>query len=56
MGSKLTHYRDERSARDHIGIDVPKSGSTMCILANGADVIERRIRPDTRRRFHAALQ
>jgi len=34
---------------DHIGIDVHKKESQICILAEGGEVIERRVRTEPRR-------
>jgi transposase len=39
---------------DHIGIDVHKKESQICILAEGGELIERRI-PTQLRRFGKAL-
>ena len=39
---------------DHIGIDVHKKDSQICILAEGGDLIERRIRTEPER-FAAVL-
>ena len=39
---------------DHIGIDVHKKESQICILAEGGELIERRIRTESRR-FAEAL-
>src|SRR6266542_5927086 len=46
--------REERPAMDHIGIDVHKRESQICILAEGGELMEQRIRtePD---RFAAVL-
>ena len=39
---------------DHIGIDVHKRESQICILAEGGEIIERRIRTEAER-FAAVL-
>ena len=39
---------------DHLGIDLPKRESPICILAEGGEVIERRIRSEPQR-FAEAL-
>src|SRR6266850_1925990 len=46
--------REERPAMDHIGIDVHKRESQIYILAEGGEVIERRIRTEPER-FAAVL-
>ena len=46
--------REERPALDHIGIDVHKRESQICILAEGGELIERRIRTEPER-FAAVL-
>src|SRR6186713_2248105 len=45
---------EERPAMDHIGIDVHKRDSQIYILAEGGEVIERRIRTEPER-FDAVL-
>jgi hypothetical protein len=42
--------REERPAMDHIGIDVHKREDQICILAEGGELIERRIRKYATRR------
>ena len=46
--------REERPAMDHIGIDVHKRDSPICILTEGGELIERRIRTEPER-FTAVL-
>src|SRR5262245_46656662 len=46
--------REERPAMDHIGIDVHKRESQICILAEGGELIEQRIRTEPAR-FAAVL-
>ena len=41
--------REERPAMDHIGIDVHKRESQICPLAEGGELIERRIRTEPER-------
>jgi hypothetical protein len=38
-----------RPAVEHIGIDVHKKESQICILAEGGELLERRVRTDPRR-------
>src|SRR6266545_1193829 len=45
---------EERPAMDHIGIDVHKRESQICILAEGGEVVEQRIRTEPER-FAAVL-
>ena len=45
---------DERPATDHIGIDVRKRESQIHILAEGGEIVERRIRTEPER-FAAVL-
>src|SRR5574342_571425 len=46
--------REERPAMDHIGIDVHKKESQICLLAEGGELIEQRIRTEPKR-FVAVL-
>src|SRR5206468_5137008 len=52
--SRGQRRRRERPAMDHIGIDVHKRESQIYILAEGGEVIERRIRTESER-FDAVL-
>ena len=46
--------REQRPATDHIGIDVHKRDSQICIVAEGGELVEQRIRTEPER-FAAVL-
>ena len=52
--TRAQRRREERPAMDHIGIDVHKRESQICILAEGGELIEQRIRTEPER-FTAVL-